>query len=177
MRPLFWSLVLSLIWLSFVHAEEERNTDSYEAKAVGAFLKYCLPTLIAQDSVARVAEMQKLPRLKAEPEKAFLQGKSGKVFGIPEVGGGIVLSAPAKPMCSVIVQRLDAREFIRQLDYWFDPAHTPFALDKDNTQKPGEHHREYKARFNDVNIRLIASVRMEPLKGAAQAMLTAGRIE
>lgn len=156
-------------------AQELANKNSYEAKAVGAFLLYCLPALTAKDSVQRVAEMQKLPELSAPAEAAFLQGQPGKVFGLPEVGPGIVLKALDQPICSVLIQKLDPQEFVKQMDFWFDPSHSPFQIKENNTSPNGEINRKYYAEIGSSKILLIASVRSQPLAGGVQAMLTAGQ--
>lgn len=162
-----------VIFLPQAEAKEAFSNKSYEAKAIHAFLTYCLPALVQGDSPAHIAEMEKLPRLGEAAEKAFLHGEPGKVFALPEVGSGIVFSAPEKPMCSVIIQKLSADQFIQQGDIWFG-AETPFKMTK-NEAKGGETRREYTAKMGQTDIVLFFSVRDKPVEGSIQAMITAGR--
>jgi hypothetical protein len=168
--------VLSILWAPWSRAEDLVNNASYEAHAVHAFLLYCVPALSVRDSVARVAQMQKLPELPAAAEAAFLQGKPGKVFGLPEVGAGAVLTAPDTPLCSVIIQKLDPQEFIKQVDYWFAQGKSPFKMEQNNILPSGEINRQYTTSIGGTNIiLLLVKVRPRPVDGGVQALLTAGR--
>jgi hypothetical protein len=178
MKSLLVRLSLGIVLMvpaASASAADAANNTSYEAKSVHAFLTYCLPALAANDSVSRVAEMMKLPELAKPAEDAFLRGKPGKVFSIPEVGAGIVLSAPDVPMCSVIIQKLDAKEFVVQTDYWFADKAAPFTMTKNDVSPGGEINREYKAKIKDTNILVFMNVRSQPVEGGIQAMITGGR--
>ncbi len=97
------------------------------------------------------------------------------MFALPEVGGGIVLTAPQLPVCSILIQKLDAQEFIKQVNFWFDPQHSPFEVKENSSLPNGEIKRQYKAKIGNAHILLIMNVRAQPNPGGMQAMLTAGR--
>ncbi len=174
------TFLLSFAFMSFlllipsVEANDAPKNQSFEAKYVHSFLLYCLPAITAGESTASIAEASKLPELSSTAEAAFLNGKPGKVFAIPEAGGGIVLTAPNAPMCSVLILKLDSSEFVKEIDFWFDPNHTPFHLDENKTLDNGEIQRKYKAKIHDKNILVLVSIRTKPVAGAIQAMITGG---
>ena len=169
----FVALLLTL-WLSPAQAEDPQKSNTYEARAVHSFLLHCLPALTIGQSVQHAAEMQKLPELPASAEAVFLKGKPGKVFGLPEVGAGVILATPDSPMCSVLIKKLDQKEFIKQLDVWFDPKHTPFEIKENDTLDDGEIRREYTTNTAGTKILIIVKVRTESRDDGAQAMLIAG---
>jgi hypothetical protein len=171
--------LMALLWIGSAQAEDQQpDSKTYEGRAVGAFLTYCVPPILAGDSVAPVAsELGKFPELPPPAQTAFLKGQPGKVFALPQVGPGIVLTAPQSPMCSVIMQTVDAGEFLNQTDFWFDPGHSPFTRTVDQTAANGDIHREYTGNVKGRGVLLLLNVRPKPVQGAIQAMLTAGRTQ
>ena len=165
------------LWLSPVQAQNQQNpqNSNYESRAVHSFLLHCLPSVTLGESVQHAAEALKLPELPATAEAVFLKGKPGKVFGLPEVGAGIVLAAPEAPMCSVLIKKLDQKEFVKQLDILFDPKHTPFEMKENDVLDDGEVRREYTTTTAGTKILIIVKVRLESRDDGAQAMLIAGR--
>jgi hypothetical protein len=167
-------LLAALLLPAATHAEEQAAPQSFEEKAVHAFLLYCLPALSVGDSVARVAEMDKLPRLPAIAEKAFLQGRPGKVFALPKVGNDVVLVAPAMALCSIDVKKMDVAEFDKQTTAWFTAKEAPFKLIKDESSLK-EISRQYQGKVGDANILILVSARYKVTAGQLQGIITAGR--
>jgi len=95
------------------------------------------------------------------------------VFELPEVGRGAVL-AVANPACSVMLERVDAREFLEQATYWFGTDHSPFRLTQNKTLVNGDIQREYRADIDGKDVVLHLFLRLQPIPGGAQAMLTGG---
>jgi hypothetical protein len=147
-----------------------------EDRAVGAFLSYCLPVVTGGNDIAPIAQKRKLHQVPAAESDAYLQGKPGTVFELPEVGRGAVL-AVAIPACSVMLERVDAREFLEQATYWFGADHSPFRLTANKTLVNGDIQREYRADIDGKAVALRLFLRLQPIPGGAQAMLTGGRAE
>ncbi|MGE5538538.1 MAG: hypothetical protein ACM30I_07955 [Gemmatimonas sp.] len=157
-------------------------TKTPEDRAVAAFLTYCLPAVTAGDSVARSAATKKLRAVPAAEQAAYLQGEPGskndtnqKVFELPSVGPGAVLTAGDDPTCSIALERVDAREFLEQATYWFGTGQSAFKLTSNRTLPNGDIEREYKADVDGDDVVLRLSLRLKPVPGAAQAMLTGTR--
>jgi hypothetical protein len=166
---------LSIVWTTPSQAADSLSNESYEARVVHALLIYCVPALMIGDSVARVAQMQNFPELSAVAEAAFLGGKPGKAFGLPYVGAGAVLTAPNTPLCSIHIQKLDLREFVKQLDFWFGQGPYPWKLEINDVLADGEIKRQYSSPAVGATLLVIVHARPRPVEGGIQALITVGR--
>jgi hypothetical protein len=154
-------------------AEDAPPKAGYEARALDAFLRYCLTPLSKGDNVARVAQTAKLVEATADMTAFFLAGQPGKVFMLSEVGRGIILAAPDSPICKVVAKTLDQQELYKQVDLKFGPGQTSWKLAESKTLPTGEFYRNYTANIGGHPMMFVAGVRPRPEGGgAAQGFLT-----
>jgi hypothetical protein len=177
-RRFLWALLPILLVLCAPPAQAQASSKkfSFEKKAVQAFMLYCLPPLKEGLPADGEAKKQKLPELSRSNEEAFLNGKPGRVFAIPSVGKGVFLAAQRVPVCSVLIEKVNPDEFILQVEYWFDPANTPFRMQENGQLPNGDHFRRYIAQIGGSMIDMMVNYRMKPFPGGMQAMLTANRL-
>jgi hypothetical protein len=168
-------LVLAFLALLLPVLAHAQVKESPEQKAVHAMLLYCIPVLVTMDD-ARIAEIEKLPRVPPASEKFYLRNRSGKVFYIPDTGNTAVLvTYYQSPICSIAMRQLDPREFVKQMDMWFGST-TPFKLTSNVTSPTGNISREYKGTMATALLSLVVNIRQQPSANGVQAMMTVARM-
>lgn len=150
---------------------EDKGENEYQA--IKGMMLYCLPAVVSGENAADVAVKQNLKEF--PPDRAKVFGQEARVFAIPEQIGNAVLIARSNGICSVSIREIDDSEIFWEIvDKWFG-SETPFEL-KHEEEESNALHKSYVGDFSG-NIVVHVSTRTLPVKGSAQALLTASRFK
>jgi hypothetical protein len=170
-----WLTVAALFMALGVTTGQAAPPTSYESKAIGAALEYCLPALATHTGATQIAQANGLPELPPVNEALFLAGRKGKVFMVPGLGGDTVLVVPANTAaCSVLARQMNQDAFLQAADYWFAGPPAPFAKSSDRRLAGGVVERQYQGSVGGRRLLIVVSARPKAVNGGIQGMITVG---
>jgi hypothetical protein len=100
-------LILTLVYFSFTGLCHADPADEQAASFARFYGSYCMRRINDLDDLKR--QLEPVPQLAPEGAAAFLNGKPGGVWPLPDMTGLFVLALPAdKDLCAVFARRASA---------------------------------------------------------------------